>query len=218
MLQVFELPEKKTKYISAIKLISGKIWVATVGCGMLLYEPVMREVVAHWGKEERYQVYTFMELEENGKVLVFTHRGIFLFESNFDLTANADSFTPILDIPKNKEELNIGVVIPVSGNLERSEVWAASLSGQFLFVLSTLDCTVMETVPLPKIDKRLPVRHMKGLEVHNKPVLAVANKHMIHLFNVEERKCTSESFNCKTLCSNIEDTNSKYDLSVKLPN
>lgn len=184
--------------------------MATVGYGLLLYEPVMHEVIAHWGKEEKYQVYTLMELEETEKVLVFTHRGVFLFESDFDLTSVMDSFAPILDIPKHGVELNIGVVIPRSGNLERSEVWAASLSGQLLYVLSTLDYALMETVPLPKIDKRRPVRHMKGLEVNGKPVLAVANKHMIHLFDVEQRRCKSESFNCKELCSHIKDTRGEF--------
>ena len=170
----------------------------------------MREILAHWGKEGRYQVYTFMELEESEKVLVFTHRGVFLFESEFDLTALSDDFVPILDIPRQNEELNIGLVIPRSGNMKRSEVWAASLSGQYLFVMSTENYEVVETVPLPKIDKRLPVRHMKGLEVNDKPVLAVANKHMIHLFNVEERTCLPTNFNCKELCSHIKDTSGKW--------
>jgi hypothetical protein len=166
----------------------------------------MREVVAHWGKEGRYQVYTLMELEDSEKVLVFTHRGIFLFKSDIDAMADTETFGPISKgCAECKEELNMGVVIPRSGNMETSEVWAVSLSGQSLFVLNTVDYEVVETVPLPTIDMRRPVHHMKAMEVDSKPVLAVANKHLIHLFDVEERVCLPASFDCKELCSHIQE-------------
>ena len=32
------------------------IWVATVGYGLLVYEPNRCELIAQWGTEERYQV------------------------------------------------------------------------------------------------------------------------------------------------------------------
>ena len=206
-MQKFQLPEQKSKFISTIQLIYGKIWVASVGCGLLVYDPVLYNVIAHWGKEERYQVYTFMELEETSKVLVFTHRGIFVFESELDSGAGG-IFAPMHKFSL-VEELNIGVVIPQCGNLKSSEVWAGSLSGRLLFVLSTVDYSVMETIPLPVTDKKRTVRHMKGLEVNDKAVLAIANKHLIHLFDVEERRCLSKRFDCQELCSHIEEMRGK---------
>ena len=181
-----------------------------MGCGLLIYHPDMHVTIAHWGAEERYQVYTFIALEESNRVLVLTHRGIFVFASDFEIPKSLpiETFVPIYECPKEKEELNNAVIIPRSGNLEQSEVWAASLTGQQLFVLSTLDYNVKEAVTLPKSDKR--IRHMRCLTVNEKPVLAVANKGLIYLFDVEERKCMNKHFNCQELFCNPNDTMGKH--------
>ena len=143
-------------------------------------------------------------------VLAFTHRGVYAFEADMYYSDNTEGLVPTYEYPKEKEELNVGVVIPASGKLGSSEVWASSLTGQSLTVLSTNDFTVKGVVPFRPGEKKWTIRHMIALEVNTRPILAVANRHLIHLFDVEERKHMLEHFNCQEICSNLPGFTGKF--------
>ena len=142
-------------------------------------------------------------------VLVFTHKGVYVFESDV-YCSSTEALTPIFEYPKETDELNVGVVIPPSGKLTNSEVWASSLTGRSLCILSTSDFSVQESVPFHPEVKKWTIRHMIALEVNAKPILAVANKHLIHLFDVEERSHLPDHFNCQEICSRIQGFNCKF--------
>ncbi len=147
-------------------------------------------------------------------VLAFTHRGVYVFESDIYYSNNTGGLVPTFEYHKEKEELNVGVFIPPSGKLESSEVWASPLSGQALTILSTSDFTVKEFVPFRPGEKKWTIRHMIALEVKARPILAVANRYLIHLFDVEERKHMSEHFNCQEICSKVPGFTCKSWLSI----
>ena len=173
-----------------------------------------------------------MEIESSKRVLVLTHRGMFVFNSdttflimhpttNNDLNDshddNDEGFTPLMNFPNDREELNIGVVIPKIGYRAEPEIWATSLVGEDMTILNTSDFSIMRKVPIRKCDKEYgrKMRHMVTLEVANRPFVAVANKHLIHLFDVEERVCTSNYFNCQDYTTNPDGLfHSKYIIII----
>ena len=146
-----------------------------------------------------------MEVEETKRVLVLTHRGMFVFSSNAtDITKN-ESLVPIYEYPQENKEMNIGIVITKNWNIRETEVWISSQIGDFLSILNPRDFVVKEKVPFiqHRDENGRKLRHMVTVEVNCRLVLAVANKHHIHMFDVEEKRSLSEEFNCLDICSHL---------------
>ena len=209
-MQQIELPVQK-KFVSAVQLISGRVWVSTVGSGIFIYNPNTRDFPLQWMVTERYRVYTFMEVEEVGKVVAFTNKGFFVFSSSLDISPEESTLKPLLE-RENDEDLSIGVVVSpwLSGKVQTSEIWATSLSGPSMFILNTTRFTLEKEVPQPDTVKRRLTRHMKMLNVADTPLLAVTDKHLINFFDVMERKCLPKQFDCVEICSRTMDISSEF--------
>ncbi len=201
---MFELPQQKTKYISIIQLISGHIWVATVGYGLFIYNPNNKEVVSRWGVEDRYKIYAFFEIPEKHIVLLLTQKGMFVFDSDTD---SQENLVPKYKCPKEKEEMTIGMVIP--RRMTNTEIWVTSQSSRVLSILDTTNFSVIEQVELITSVKddntRMKVRHMETVDVKFRLILAVANKQFIYMVDVEERKSLPAEFDCEEICAHLYD-------------
>ena len=184
-----------------------------MGHGLLVYNPNNREVVARWGVSERYQVYTFMEIPEYDLVLVLTHRGKFVFDSDTTEIINSDKcLVPKLELFKLKEEINIGVVIPPSANVSTPEVWMTSQLAEVFYIMTTDGFTFEEKVVEfhSGYSGKNMIRHIVTVEVSGRMFVAVASKHLIHMMDVVERKQMPHYFNCHEICSEITEIQSKF--------
>ena len=189
--------------------------MATVGHGLLVYNPSTKEVVAQWGVSDRYQIYTFMEIEEFDLVLVLTHRGIFVFDSNITAMNNSKNcFVPKFELAKLKEEISIGVVFPCNANVSSAEVWLSSQVAKTFYIVTVDGFTVQEMVEFNSTESgNNLVRHMIPIEANRRMLLAVASRHKIYLIDVVERKQLSEHFNCHEICFNSHGIQSKFHIS-----
>lgn len=174
-----------------------------MGYGLLIYNPGNREVSAKWGEEKHLQIYMIMEMEELNQILILTHHGMFIFDSNV-LDAQ-ETLVPKQEIPKNEgAELTIGVVIPLMGKMAHCELWLSAMLADKVTILRASDLSVVDTISYP-CDHRKKIRHMALLDTESKPIVAVANKHLIYLFDVEKRERMSAQFNCNEICSHCYD-------------
>lgn len=173
--------------------------------GLLVYDPNQSKAVAQWGASERYQIYTLIEVPEKEAIVVLTHKGTFVFASElaYNEETDAESILVLYELRDLGIELNIGVLVSAGIQSSRGEIWAGSLTEQYLSVLDIDDFSLVAKVPFEVGTKRRPVRHMTSMEVDSKPVLAVANKHLIHFFDCTERRMMTEMFDCKEICSAV---------------
>ena len=129
----------------------------------------------------------------------------------FSSTDGIKDLIPIIECEKTVTVMSIGVVVPRVGSNTKSEVWLTSLYETAMTILNTSDFSIEKRVPFKrsKIESTRELRHMVTLEVANKPLVAVANMHLIRLFDVEERECMASTFDCH------EALTSKFDISIK---
>ncbi len=132
------------------------------------------------------------------QVIVLSHRGIFIFDS--DITNLSTSFSPKQELQKFDKDISVGVI--VSPYSIASEIWVTSQRAKVLYVLEMESFTVVGKVPFVSGDVGTNiVRHMVTIEALDSAYLAMACKHIIYMINTRERKQLEHQFNCQQICA-----------------
>ena len=231
---------KSKAYVSCIAVIAGRIWIATVGRGLFVYNASTFKYEVSWGDHDKQQVYQLLSVEEMASVLALTTNGIFSFESEISKARLFDN----LEAQNHQDEdcggltINAGVVIPPAANIRKSEAWVCSHSERRLFVidpctlsilteieytekqLSTLRVDVQKEGSLrPRQSRyqkknyfRTNIKDLRVIQVNNSMKLGMADNWLILLWDVKNRELESV-FDCREYCkAHLDEISCKFHI------
>ena len=221
-LQEIELPLKDKKYISCIKVIAGRIWISTVGHGLFVYNGSSLEYEGSWGDREKVEIFNMLSVEEASCIIALTSKGIYSFEAEINNTRLFDylDFTKCRKEDLNGLTMNIGVVIPLTPNANKCEVWLCSITERRFFILNPYNLNTLDEVEDTKKERDqqsrregravvpmlTSIKDLQVVEVENRLKVGVADNWMILLWDVETRKLEND-FNCREYCTMYKDNN-----------
>lgn len=186
-----------TSYISSVVAVGDNVWVASVGCGLWVYDGTSRQVVAVWGETEKRTIYQLIVLGDS--VLALTRSGMFLFPVQVSDSSTAiQVLNPSHHSPKFGMDNNVGVYVPQCGSLPSAEIWACPQSGAWLQVLSPKDISLKEQLELPPGQERR-IRHIECVVLQEKCYVFVSDRHLLLRWDVPSRKHLG-TLDCYTSC------------------
>ena len=199
----------KKKYVSNVCVACNNIWVSTVGAGLWVVDPSLKQVIAVWGETEKQQVFKLLHVEDSNMILALTRQGMYVFSAilgqvNPASPISCDVLIPVSSNPRSGNDINEGVVIPADGNLDRCEVWVCSQNGHSFQVLDSQMFDVLEEVSMLNDGehKGRKIRHMCPFLLEGRSTLAVADRHFLQRWDVEERM-KKKDFNCFEACKDM---------------
>ena len=139
----------KEYIISSIKIIAGRVWISTVGCGLFVYNAHTFQYECSWGDSEKQNVYMLLDVGEFNTVLALTSNGIYSFNSDINATKLLfDSLEPqgCKNIESIGQSINVGVVIPLQASTAMCEVWVCSHTEHHFYIVSPVHLNVTEEV------------------------------------------------------------------------
>ena len=172
-----------------------------------MYDTLSRQPVAVWGETERQKIYQLILIDRS--VLALTNTGMYLFTSEVSKeTQTVDVLDPTHHCPRSRTEgaCSVGAYIPQSKNLPHSEIWTCAQHGRWLQVLSTDNLSTKVEVEIP-VSEGKKIRHLESLLVQDEPVLFMADRHLLHKFDIRSRKhvgfldCYTACWSAPSLCS-----------------
>lgn len=228
--QIIDIPLKFKKYISSVRVVDERIWISTVGSGLFVYNANTLQYEASWGDSDRENVYNLLDVKDARCMIALTNRGIFSFGTELD----SSTFFDCLDYQNRCSDdfgglaMNVGVVIPATGNVKNCEVWVCSHSERKFYVLTPLTLKVLNEVECSDKDLAAVSRkdlvqqgcvqkgdvssgsmivRIKEMQVVNADFhvkLAVADNCKILLWDVESQKL-ERVFDCWEYCKSHQD-------------
>ena len=210
--QNFKLPVEGKVYVSSIITVGSSVWIGTAGSGLFVYRIHTHKPFASWGKESNLEIFTLLHVRKTASILALTHDGILVFDSDIGIGM---AVVCLLEPRKTIErtgplDINQGVVIPTTGNIEDPEIWVCSTSGHGFTILdSEKFSTVAEVYYSDEAeDKARMVRHMQPILVDGRSYLAVADRHLIERWDVKLRR-KKDQFDMMTHCGEFFPNQSK---------
>jgi hypothetical protein len=190
------------------------VWIGTAGLGLFIYRIHTHKPVASWGKESKLEIFTLLHVRKTASILALTHDGIFVFDSNLSYTGM--EAVCILEPRQTIErsgplDINQGVVIPATGNIDDPEIWVCSSSGREFTILHNEKYSTIAEVYYsdgPEEKGRM-VRHMQPILADGRSYLAVADRHMIERWDVKLRQ-KKDQFDMMTHCVEFFGSQSKF--------
>lgn len=204
--------------MSSVKVICGYVWICTIGYGIHVYDTNnIQDPYASWGQDDKQQVYTLLYVKETGSILVLTQKGMYAFDSDLGSSDYSVILEPRVSIPKEGTvDLNEGVVIPPASNITSTEVWVCSQTRHGFCLLHPRDFHVLEQIDTHEVeDKARKVRHMQPMLVNELSFLAVANRHFIERWDVENRM-KIDQFDMMTHCNEFYGNQGKLHVRVNM--
>ena len=175
------------------------MWVASIGCGLWVYDSTSHTQVAVWGETERKNIYQLIVTHES--VIALTNTGMYLFATNL-LTESptVDVLEPNHHCPNSGSPNTVGVYITQGDDISLAEVWACAQSSQWLQVFSPEDLTLKVEVEIPAAQKKKKkIRHMKTITIRDKRHLFLADRHILLKYEVKSRRQV-QSLDCYSNC------------------
>ena len=130
-----------------------------------------------------------------------------VFDTNI---GKATSFQPRLHIPNTGQlEFNEGVVIPKAGNIEEPEVWVCCRSGHGYSILHHEKFCVVHEVSTGEPQEARVVRNMQTMLVNGRSRLAIANRHLVEVWDVKERQ-KRDDYDTSVHCREFYGDHSKF--------
>ena len=194
------------------------MWVCSVGNGIHVYNTNNIEVpYASWGQDDKQQVYTLLYVEETDSVLALARTGMYAFNSNLGNPDYSIILEPRDSFTSDGEIFPIeGVVIPPAGNVKSTEVWVCSQTGHSFNILHPETFRVQERIDTTHLENQVrKVRHLQPIVVNELSFLAVANRHLIERWDVENRLKIDE-FDVMTHCKEFYDDQRKLVINKHL--
>ena len=126
---------------------------------------------------------------------------MYIFDSDLGLSDYTIVLEPRDSILNEDDIFPIeGVVIPPVRNMKTTEVWVCSQTGRGFNVLNPQTFKVVERIPMYQPEDRArKIRHLQPIVVNDLSYLAIANRHMIERWDVENRLKIDE-FNVMDYC------------------
>ena len=189
------------------------MWIGTGGSGLFVYRIHTHKPVASWGRESNLEIFTFLHVRKTASILALTHDGIFIFDNNI---GTAGMETPCILEPRQTIErsgpldINHGIVIPATANIEDPEIWVCSSSGRgFTILHNEKYSTIAEVYSSDgSEEKGRMVRQMQPILVDGRSFLAVADRHLIERWDVKLRQ-KKDQFDMMTHCTEFFGSQSK---------
>ena len=179
------------------------MWIGTAGSGLFVYRIHTYKPVASWGKESSLEIFTLLHVRKTASILALTHDGILVFDSNIGIgLEEVRTVAPRQTIERSGPlDINQGVVIPATGNVEDPEIWVCSSSGRGFSILHNEKFNIVTEVYHSDgtEDKGRMVRHMQPVLVDGRSCLAVADRHLIERWDVKLRE-KKDQFDMMTHC------------------
>ena len=180
-----------------------------VKAGIKVYDPASKQPIALWGEVEKQQIYLLLRVEESCSVLALARKGMYVFSSSFSQDEST-SLSSLVLIPTHSfpsppgVNINEGVVIPPSANMDSGEVWVCSQSGLGFRILHPKTFRLKEEVFYPdsSVSQGRKIRHMVSVVVKGRSMLIFADRNWIQKWDVETRE-QREEWNCYEACKNI---------------
>lgn len=214
----------KKKFITSIKLIVGRLWIATVGCGLFVYDANTLKYEKSWRDMEGEEIYDLLHTEcGDGSVIVIalTKSGLFSF-TNEDM-----KFLHYQKKAFQNLVMNVGVVIEAGYNIKESELWVCSHAENSFFILNPRTLDIIKEVKYLR-KARLPqsvsveqlsldphnvmspfmltsIKHLQAIKVNDRKKIIMAVNWMLYLWDVETRS-EEQSLNCMECCKKNEDS------------
>ncbi len=207
-LQDIDIPCLRKKYVLHVSVVDRMVWICTAGAGLWVYNAHTRQPVASWGEEERQQVYTLLHIAETTTTLALTHKGMYVFASDFGLNSQ-DQLYPTHCIPRAGRELSEGIVIPAGANLKETECWVCTQNVLGFTILDPLNFDSLEEVQTASPEGLgHQIRHLATTVLDERRVLLVADKHVILYWDVVERlRYPERDFDCSEACKSLYNSN-----------
>lgn len=166
-----------------------------------------------WGDREE-QIYSLLSIQEADYVIALTSKGIFSFEAEIVASKLFDS----LESQNSQNEafdgltVNVGVVIPPTANISKSEIWLCSHTESKLFILNPYKLNILTavkytakelatlkvgsgsrpttaTISVHEMSSMLTnIKDLQVVEVDHRMKLVVADNWMLLLWDVEKRE------------------------------
>lgn len=189
------------------------MWIGTAGSGLFVYRIHTHKPVGSWGRESDLEVFTLLHIRKTASILALTHDGIFVFDSRVEEDCILE---PRQKVDKTGPlDVNLGVVIPATGNVEDPEIWVCSSSGRGFSILHNEKFNIVAEVYYSDgpVDQGRKVRDMQPILVDGRSCLAVANRHFIERWDVELRERKGQ-FNMMTHCADFFGSQSKQHIII----
>ena len=184
--QTFKLPSEEKIYISSVVAVGSHVWIGTAGLGLFVYWVQTQKSIASWGQERKCEIFILLHIKKTNSVLALTHEGMFVFDTHI---SRAASLQYRLHIPRmGRLEFNEGAVIPVAGNIDEPEVWVCRRSSHGFFILHHEKFDMIEEVQTSESQEGRVVRNIQTMLVNAQSYLAVANRHLVEIWDVKQRK------------------------------
>ena len=187
---------------------------------MFVYRIHTHKPVASWGRESNLEIFTLLHVRKTASILALTHDGIFIFDSNIG-TAGPGMESPCILKPRQTVErsgpldINHGVVIPATANIEDPEIWVCSTSGRGFTILHNEKYSTIAEVDYSdgSEEKGRMVRQMQPILVDGRSFLAVADRHLIERWDVKLQQ-KKDQFDMMTHCAEFFGSQSKFSHKI----
>ena len=211
-----QIEQSSRHYVTSVCVAADNVWVGTVKGGLKVYDPSSRQPIAFWGEIEKQQVYLLLNVEESSSVLVLARKGMYVFSSSIlreeFASLSLQVLFPNLSFPSpSGVDINEGVVIPPTANMNSGEVWVCSQSGLGFRILHPTTFRLKEEVLYPESSISLGrrIRHIVSMVVEGRSTLVFADRCWIQKWDVAARE-KKEAWDCYEACKHIYGDHSEF--------
>ena len=183
-----------------------RVWVGTEGEGIKVFNPSPPKQIGVWGQESGVVVHKLLPVKESGLVFALTSRGVEVFEGSLPSSDTVITLTPCYSHSYLELTLSTGLVAPVRGSQEATELWCCPHNGGQFKVFDGTDSHLhgAKDVPIPNLDLQSEpqTRHMECCEVGGENRIVLADRHHLLMWDVETKEM-DKTFDCASACREL---------------
>lgn len=192
--------------MNTLCVASNRIWVGTKGEGIKVFNPSPPKQIGVWGKEAGVVVHKLLPVKESGLVFALTNQGVEVFEGVLPLSDTITTLTPCYSHSYSNLTLSTGVVAPLRGCQEETELWCCSHNGSQFKVFDGTDSHMhgAKDIPIPNLEPQSEpqTRHMECCEVKSENRIVLADRHFLLVWRVATKEMI-ETFDCYSACQEV---------------